>query len=250
VSRDVDDAVVAINRISEGGPPGRFWPVVFVGGCNLRCPYCLNVSIADESRSPRPMPLSDALRVLDAWGEEGVMVSGGEPLSQPSCLDLIARLQSGGRKVGVSTNGTFPGVVGKALSLGLLSFVAVDCKFSPLTDDVDGDAKAAIVGGRCPETQGNMAETLWIIRAWHDKRSYAMSEVRTTLYPPLVDQASIEVIGRLVHPKSRWILQQYRRNSGFDGKVNPVEPYPEGKVDELLEVARRHCAAPVEVRWP
>jgi len=245
----LDEAIVAMNRVSEAGPKDGFWPVVFVGGCNLRCPYCLNAKVAGDPSSFAAIPMDEALRTLDSWQEDGVMVSGGEPLANPDVFELLVGLGRGGRKVGVSTNGSFPEVLSKAIADNLLSFVALDCKFAPVFDVPTLMTKPMILGGD-PEYPIGVAKSLWVVREWHKRRQSAQSEVRTTLYPPLVGEEDILAIGGLVHPKSRWVLQQYRKTSGFCGAATPADPYPEAEVERLLAVAKANCEAPVEVRWP
>ena len=65
--------------------PGRVACTVFLGGCNLRCPYCHN----SELIRPDAPPVTDSAALLDFLRKrrgllEGVAITGGEEGS-PCC---------------------------------------------------------------------------------------------------------------------------------------------------------------------
>lgn len=242
----LDRRFVGINRISEAGPSGKFWPVVFLGGCNLRCPYCLNSEIVEPSGSTKYIPLDEIIARLDEWWESGVMISGGEPcMPHPSCgiIEVVKALSGNGRKVGVSTNGSWPGELNDLLLTGRVSYVALDCKTSPLRCP----SSVSSLGG--PEDLlSRMGLSMFIVQKWHDRHQNVMSEIRTTLYPPLVGQYDIRKIGMMIPRESTWVLQQYRKHSAFGSAE--VEPYSEEKVKELFALAKSVRGFNVEMRWP
>lgn len=246
---DLDNVVLTVNRMSEAGPAGRFWPVVFVGGCNLRCPYCLNTSIVDPSQSMKYISLEEVEWMLDVWDEEGVMISGGEPLNHPAIFDLV-RVLSKGRKVGFSTNGTKTHELQDLLSTGLISYVAMDFKFSPRCDDFE--EKVKIIGGD-PKFGCGLLGSISRIGNWRVCCPGTDSEIRVTLYPPLVGEFDVsDAAFEAYLSHSRLVLQQYRPNRMFDGTANSVVPYPEEEVNRLKTVAEESGRGKVmvEVRWP
>jgi 7-carboxy-7-deazaguanine synthase len=80
------------------------WPTVFVRltGCPLRCQYCDTTYsfFGGEWRS-----IDDLLAEVAAHGVRHICVTGGEPLSQKRCLDLLRRLCDAGYVVSLETSG-------------------------------------------------------------------------------------------------------------------------------------------------
>lgn len=79
-------------------------PTVFVRltGCPLRCVWCDTAYAfqGGESRS-----LEDILDAVAAHGLKHVCVTGGEPLAQKPCLELLQRLCNAGHSVSLETSG-------------------------------------------------------------------------------------------------------------------------------------------------
>jgi pyruvate formate lyase activating enzyme len=250
ISMDLNKRIVSINKISEAGPANAFWPVVFTAGCNLRCPYCLNSYIVESPKKLLTMSMEQVLAKLDEWGEEGVMISGGEPcLPNEDCTisDLVKALAVNGRKVGISTNGSYPDILKSLLDENLLSFVALDCKFGP-TCKFTNEKKAVMIGA-CLGMHDDMYESLMVVHNWHNQCPEAQSEIRMTMYPPLVEEADVVQVGKFIHPKSRLILQQYRENQAFRDKP-AVKPYPEEEIERIKTLIGSSDKFPVEIRWP
>lgn len=81
------------------------WPTVFVRltGCPLRCHYC------DTSYAFTGGEWMSVDAVLEAVGDyhcRHICVTGGEPLAQKGCLELLTRLCDSGYAVSVETSGT------------------------------------------------------------------------------------------------------------------------------------------------
>lgn len=245
--------VVSMNRVSEANPDGEFWPVVFVAGCNLRCPYCMNVKIV-EKPVDQFIPMAEVLCRLEEWGEPGVMISGGEFLMghlDAENLALIKALSAGGRKVGISTNGMSPGKLMEALHNPAVAFVALDCKFGIDNLDEDANRKAGLIGLSCgSDMVDNIHCSLGCVSRWHDSNPDAKSEVRMTMYPPLVGQDDVFSVAKRVHPKSKLVLQNYRKNKQFNGEINPVEPYPDEEISRIRSLVENCIGVKTEIRWP
>jgi 7-carboxy-7-deazaguanine synthase len=87
------------------------WPTVFVRltGCPLRCSYC-DTTYAFTGGTTRGF--NDILHTVAEFGVKHVCVTGGEPLAQKGCLELLVRLCDLGYSVSLETSG--------ALDVGLV----------------------------------------------------------------------------------------------------------------------------------
>lgn len=82
-------------------------PTTFVRltGCPLRCGYC-DTAYAFEGGSK--MALGDIMATVKDFGARHVTVTGGEPLAQPQCIELLKDLCDAGYRVSLETSGAMP----------------------------------------------------------------------------------------------------------------------------------------------
>ena len=159
--------------------PGRVACTVFLGGCNLRCPFCHNSQLlgGDAEELMDSGTLLDFLRkrqgVLD-----GVCITGGEPTLHADLPELLRSIRALGYAIKLDTNGTNPQLLRRLIDEGLVDYVAMDVKNGPdhyaETVGIEGFSLAAI------------EESIRILL--EDKADY---ELRTTVVLPLHSEDSI-----------------------------------------------------------
>lgn len=88
----------------ESTHAGRLCVFIRLAGCNLSCVYCDTQYAAKGAGSELSVP--EILARALSFGVKLVEVTGGEPLLQPSCGELITALADAGLEVLVETNGT------------------------------------------------------------------------------------------------------------------------------------------------
>jgi len=86
----------------ESRPVG--YPTAFVRltGCPLRCAYC---DTAYAFHGGQRLGIEEVLARVAGFQVRHVCVTGGEPLAQPACLDLLAALCDAGYQVSLETSG-------------------------------------------------------------------------------------------------------------------------------------------------
>jgi len=79
-------------------------PTVFVRltGCPLRCVWC---DTAYAFSGGQTMLLPEIVDEVATHGVRHVCVTGGEPLAQPACLQLLSTLADAGHAVSLETSG-------------------------------------------------------------------------------------------------------------------------------------------------
>ena len=124
--------IMGFNKTSEAGF-NLFATSIFLFGCNLRCPYCVNGRIVvvkpeDWEKPVKTIDLEVIKKHVLETRTEWVMISGGEPTFTPldKLNNLIDEIRSWGCKIGISTNGTRPEIIEQILPK--LNYVALDIK--------------------------------------------------------------------------------------------------------------------------
>ena len=80
--------------------PGRVACTVFLGGCDLRCPFCHNAELIDGTAKP-VMDDTELLAFLEKRKGllDGVAFTGGEPTLRKDLPELIRKIRAMGYPV-------------------------------------------------------------------------------------------------------------------------------------------------------
>lgn len=98
-----------LQKISLVDWPGKIAATIFIGGCNLRCPYCHNPQLALDDYHLPHISIDEIRSFLERRKDilDGVCITGGEPLLQRDLIDLIHMIKAEcGLKVKLDTNGS------------------------------------------------------------------------------------------------------------------------------------------------
>lgn len=208
--------------------PGKVACTVFTGGCNFRCPFCHNASLAVRAGSVDSIPeeeVFDLLRkrrgVLD-----GVCVTGGEPLMHGVALeDFLRRVKELGYSVKLDTNGSYPERLEALIEKGLVDKVAMDIKNAP---------------DRYGETAGvenfDISPVLKSIELL--KNSGIDYEFRTTVADELHSAEDIEKIGRMIKGARAYFLQAFVDSGDLIGEG--MSAPSDEKMAEFLKISRKY----------
>ncbi len=109
--------------------PGKISSVIFVPGCNFRCPFCHNADLVSRkgfTQIPEKLIFAD-LKSRKKW-IDAVVVTGGEPTLQADLSRFLSRIRRMGLMTMVHTNGTKPEVIEKLIKKKLVDYWAMDLK--------------------------------------------------------------------------------------------------------------------------
>lgn len=207
--------------------PGKICSVLFLGGCNFRCPYCHNPGLVEGGDPSDTLSWEDLSLFLEGrrgW-IDGVSITGGEPTLH-SDLGLLCRKVGGlGMLVKVDTNGSRPRVLREILAEGLLDYVAMDLKtsFSKYSQVV-----------RRPVDPGCISESIEAVLS-----SGIEHEFRCTVVPGLVELEDLRFLAARVAGARSLVLQQFRPERTLDPHFTGRAAYPEELLLEWAEELSR-----------
>lgn len=222
--------IKGFNECSETGTD-TFAPSIFLEGCNLRCPYCMN-SILVKHQASNTVNIDRVKAYVLESKSEWVMISGGEPTCTEleSLINLIEEIKGWGCKVGMSTNGVNTEVIREILPR--LNYVALDIKGSSwVYDEISKDKKASM----------NNLISRSLLSEIKLKRNDFDYEIRTTLFPPFVDEKTIHDIGSIIRTNDTWVFQPFRHSKNMlDADCSEIKPYSEKEIEALLKIAKQY----------
>lgn len=201
--------------------PGKIASVVFLSGCNFRCPYCHNPELSIGSVGD-DLSVEDLVTLIGKSSKniDGVVISGGEPTIQaelPALCDMITKEL--GLPIKLDTNGSNPEMVKHLISKKTVKYIAMDIKTVP---------------GRYREIAGRGFETGLI----YDSIDAIMwsgidHEFRIPCASPLLDAYFLRVIGSIIDGAKMAVLQRVRTEKTLAPMF--FKPYSETEIEQAWE---------------
>lgn len=124
--------IYGINKLSLIDYPGKISAVIFLGGCNLNCPYCHNRPLLDNSFGSG-IEISEVIQILKERKNfiDAIVVTGGEPtIYEDKLVKLLKQLKKLNLLIKLDTNGTNPNLIKQIIDLELINYIAMDIKNS------------------------------------------------------------------------------------------------------------------------
>jgi pyruvate formate lyase activating enzyme len=162
---------------------------------------------------------------------DGVSITGGEPTLHTDLHLLCKRIRDLEMMVKLDTNGSHPHMLRDLLARGLLDFVAMDVKASPINY-----RRAA---GRQLDVS-IIEESIDIILG-----SGIEHEFRCTVVPGLVNLADLEWIAKRVAGSRGLILQQFKPGKTLDPAYSDKKGYADEMLREWSETLSRWSSTTV-----
>lgn len=209
--------------------PGRLSCIVFVRGCNLRCPFCHNPELVLPEKF---LPLLDDAEITAFLEKrkkylEGVVITGGEPcLEGEQLLSFAKTLKAMGYLVKIDTNGTLPGVIKKAIEENVVDYIAMDVKAPPEKYEILAGAKVNVK---------DVEESVSLI-----KKSGLEYEFRTTVVKELLAINDFEGIGRMIKDARLHYLQRFIPSKTVDLKSLSFHTYSDEEFEEIRKIMLKY----------
>ena len=209
--------------------PKKASAVIFLHGCNMRCPYCHNLRFMLEHK--REMTVEEIFNDIDFLFADAIVISGGEPTLQKDAVIEIARYaKEKGFPVKIDTNGTHPEVIEELIKNNLIDYVAIDvkCRFDRYKEFV-----------KCKEDGEEIKEKILKIISLC-KKNGVFVECRTTFVPKVMDREDIEDIAKTVKDCNLYAIQQFEPKDAYDEEFKKLPMPKESELIELGKIAKKY----------
>lgn len=206
--------------------------VIFLGGCNYRCPYCHNWQLAESPETVEDVPFEEVKEYLESSAEwlDGIVVTGGEPTVDPDLVELLEYLKSLDFDIKLDTNGSNPEIVEDLIDRKLVDYIAMDVKNSY--------EKYAETAGTLPDID-DVKKSIEIIKDFPDH------EFRTTVVPDLVEEEDLIKICDYVRGTNNFVLQRYHPENVLNKEYAEIVPQNDEEMEHLTSL----CEGKVPVTW-
>ena len=208
--------------------PGNICCVLFVGNCNMRCPFCHNPHLVLDPESQPHIREAQIFNFLKTRvGKlDGVVISGGEPTLRKNIIDFAAKIVEMGFKIKLDTNGSNPKVLKDLYAKGLLHALGVDYK-----------APSAKYADLTRSKDGKIAEKVADTLRFAIKEKLQL-DVRTTVHKSLLSPEDLLAMRKELDGLgvSNWALQMFNPVEVMDVGLNEIPSYAES---ELRDIAKK-----------
>jgi pyruvate formate lyase activating enzyme len=220
-----------LQKVSLIDFPGKISAIVFLQGCNFRCPYCHNPELVNEKLYGPGIEEAAVLTFLEKRiGKlDAVSITGGEPTLQEGLPEFIRKVRDLGFLIKLDTNGSHSAMLRSLMEGNLLDYIAMDIK-GPL-HRYDRVCRVTV----------DKDEIQNSIRAIMD--ASVDYEFRTTLVKDLLAAEDIKTMGDLVRGARLFVLQTFVPSKTLDERYLNREPLSSADLDliknELSGYVRR-----------
>jgi pyruvate formate lyase activating enzyme len=210
-----------LQRVSLIDYPGLICAVVFLQGCNFKCPYCHNPELVDPQMFGPRIKENDILEFLDTrLGKlDAVAITGGEPTIQDYLPSFLRKIKAMSFAVKLDTNGSEPDVIKDLLEEKLIDYIAMDIK-APL-EKYESIIRAKIDTDLIRESIGIILMS---------KIPY---EFRTTIVESLIEENDILQIAEMISGADNYVLQKFVPSKTLDKKFLKEKTWPDEKLQEI-----------------
>ena len=208
--------------------PGKISAVIFIAGCNFRCPWCYvpDLVLPERIKKNKIIPQKEVFSFLKERKKflEAVALTGGEPTIHSELPDFIRKIKKMNYLIELETNGTNPEMINYLIDKKLIDYLAMDIK-----QDLNFDKYNQIVGNVLTKKLfENIKKSINILLT--GKIDY---EFRTTLMKEFHKKEEIIEICKKIKNAKIYYLQNFEKKETISGKS--FTPFSK---EEILEIAK------------
>jgi len=201
---------------------GHLASVLFLGGCNFRCPFCHNRDLVLNPGGLEDVPIEyvvATIRKYRAQWIDNIVVTGGEPTIHMNLFGLIGLLKSEGMSIKLDTNGSNPSVVKGLVNDGLIDCIAMDVK-GPL------DRYSRWCGINVNDRK--VRESIEFIMECGIDYHFRM-----TVVPFLHREEDVYTVAAELQGAKDLIIQTFRPDVTLNAAFSRIKPFPADKMTQI-----------------
>ncbi|MFH1613019.1 MAG: anaerobic ribonucleoside-triphosphate reductase activating protein [bacterium] len=205
----------------------RISSVIFLPGCNFRCPYCHADTLVLHPEELDLVPLEIVKKSFQKhlnW-IDGLVISGGEPTIYSELPQFIEDIKKNISKIKIKldTNGSNPEMIKFLIKNKLVDYIAMDIKTLFKEENYK-----KIIGG-VDFSLDKIMESVKILL--QNKIDY---EFRITVIPFFHSFDDIKEISKMA-PK-KFVLQQFNPLNAMGSEIRKIKPYSKEEMEALLKM--------------
>ena len=216
--------IAGLQKLTLTDFPGNVACILFLKGCNLRCPYCQNSELIDFKIDDNYILKEEVFDFLRKRKGilEGVVITGGEPTVNRDLPLLIKEVKELGYKIKLDTNGTNPQMLKELIDSNSIDYVAMDIKnVSKKFFTTTGLSKS-----ENDELLKNIEQSINIL-----KNSRIDHEFRTTIMRDFHTVHDLKEINEIIGENENYFIQNFEDSEYVLN--HEIKPFND---DELLEI--------------
>ena len=208
--------------------PGKIACVVFLAGCNFRCPWCYSSELVLPLKIVKQPRISEK-EFLDFLRQrkgllDGVVICGGEPTINKDLPQFIEKIKTLGYLVKLDTNGSNPKVLKDLVNSKMVDYVAMDIKAGPENPAYKNLMTEGI-------TMDNIKESVEFL-----KSGVIDFEFRTTVVNTIHKEEDFSEIAKWIGgPNIKYYLQNFRAEKTIDPEFEKIEPFKKDFLDRMAK---------------
>ncbi len=206
--------------------PGKIASIVWVAGCNFRCPFCYNLDLVlnpEKLDSITEEEVINHLKENKKW-IDALAITGGEPTLHEDLPDFIKKVKELNLLVEIETNGTNPAMLDYLIKNKLVDYIAFDIKAPLIFEEYKKATR--IINKKLFE---NIKKSISLVM-----NSNIDYEFRITVVPKLHNKEKLIQIAKQLKGIKRFCLQQFKNDVPLmENSFKNVKPYSKKELEEF-----------------